>query len=1054
MNRMLNLQRLLRMVITAICVIVTVAVSCNDIGYVVAMDGPNEAFPVGSDELGLEILGNSSHDLALLPANPATKRFVWGGHTIRVLSKYHVGYDLSVMTTTGGGNSERDNRLMRGESSGATIRSTDGGALGNNTWGMTTTLPVDENSGWRGFNNDDVMQILRENRGELSQSKEPDVSETDVYYGVKIDWSTPADDYSTTVRYTLSARIPDTPAVLRLSQNKYRIGDDDDNRTIELTGVRFDRVTAVGVDFNGNYRIDDNEKCTNWRRVNDQSTNEASCELPVYNSNSASADLAPGADNMGGQFNLLVQDNTKDGGRVVPSGQQIIYYYQPQIGDVEVLNSEDGAMKIKESVGVIDMVSTAYASMVLTDDGDVYLWGNTLLSDTSGVERFGQTLAPMIVADFPSLVHTDRIVNIAAYGRSYYAVSYQGYLYTWGDNSAKQLPLDTDDDWIGRPRDSRYYDTNANNRQARSVVAGDRFGVTVDEVRTDEDKNISSWGANEHGQLGRDVVSDGTWMVHTVADGSYLLADGEKFIQADAGAANVAAVTNAGRVFTWGQYNADARLGFNTDRDAIRPHDITHDDDDKNKNYLRAAYHDEGKRFNQVAVGDDFAVLLARDKDDANTRYVYTLGSDDMGQNGDGAGGQWGNWAHAITNQFGMRSVIGVSAYGQSAAAWTSDGHLYVWGDNRGGKLGAVGNKLYAPVEVLSGYSIDKAVLGGVANYARTTTGRLLAWGGNLNAVGENSVVDITDQLLHPSYFVKVTGRNLDRSDIWIDFNRNGVMDDNETPLAKYCTGEVCYLQVSTSAVEADGEFSIVATTPHGGRDVTTDGDGLVAVKHSTARRYQELKPDAELIEIDDDAAESGIAHEQQDEGKSDDSKENGLGEEDRVDGSCGCNSGDCVAEANEGCEVDEDIDGDPDQSISADTGGPNEDESEPTGSEPGSADQGDDDTTNNGDGGGDGDNSNDCDSHDDDAETNDDETCVDTGGDIEGCDVRQKTELDGNGDTCSSDSEPDNVMNNRVTGETNLLGDISSGAQVQLVDGRRKGCLNGVSRINIDNQP
>lgn len=1051
MNNLLSLRRLFRATGLAVCSALLLISYLVNSCLVVAIDNPIEAFPPGIDEgdLGLEIIdsGDQDDELILPSANPMSKPFVYANHKIRVLSKYHIGYDLSVIATTGGEGGV-DNRVMHGRAMGGVIQSTNDGMLANNSWGITTASPDAGSSNWRGFN-DNPVQVLLKNRGELSQSDTPDISETDVYYGVKIDYSTPADTYLTTVKYTLSQQIPNAPAVIKLDRSEYAIGDDDvNNRLIHLTGVRFDMVTGVGVDFNGDGKINDGEGCMDWSRENGNSTNDATCNLPVFDFQRVNSANVPGADESGGMFNLLLQDNTD---RVVPSGHQITYYYQPRIDSVKVPNSENGAMKIKESLGVIDMVSTSDASMILTDDGDVYLWGNTPLSDESGVERFSQTLAPMIVTDFPSLVHADRIVDIAAYGRSYYAVSHQGYLYAWGDNSAKQLPLDTDDDWIGQPRDSRYYDINANNRQARSVVAGDRFGVTVDEVRTDEDKNISSWGANEHGQLGRDVVSDGTWMVHTVADGSYLLADGEKFIQADAGAANVAAVTNAGRVFTWGQYNADARLGFNTDRDAIRPHDITHDDDDKNKNYLRAAYHDEGKRFNQVAVGDDFAVLLARDKDDANTRYVYTLGSDDMGQNGDGAGGQWGNWAHAITNQFGMRSVIGVSAYGQSAAAWTSDGHLYVWGDNRGGKLGAVGSKLYAPVEVLSGYSIDKAVLGGVANYARTTTGRLLAWGGNLNAIGENSVVDITDQLLHPSYFVKVTGRNLDRSDIWIDFDRNGVMDDNETPLAKYCTGEVCYLQVSTSAVEADGEFSIVATTPHGGRDVTTDGDGLVAVKHSTARRYQEPKPDAELTEIDDDAAESGIAHEQQDDGKSDDSKENGLGEEDRVDGSCGCNSGDCVAEANEGCEVDEDIDGDPDQSISADTGGPNEDESEPTGSEPGSADQGDDDTTNNGDGGGDGDNSNDCDSHDYDAETNDDETCVDTGGDIEGCDVRQKTELDGNGDTCSSGSEPDNVMNNRVTGETNLLGDISSGAQIQLIDGRRKGRFDSVGSINVD---
>ena len=552
---------------------------------VVAIDNPIEAFPPGIDEgdLGLEIIdsGDQDDDLILPSANPMSKPFVYANHKIRVLSKYHIGYDLSVIATTGGEGGV-DNRIMHGRAMGGVIQSTNDGMLANNSWGITTASPDAGSSNWRGFN-DNPVQVLLKNRGELSQSDTPDISETDVYYGVKIDYSTPADTYLTTVKYTLSQQIPNAPAVIKLDRSEYAIGDDDvNNRLIHLTGVRFDMVTGVGVDLNDDGKINDGESCTDWSRENGNSTNDATCNLPVFDFQLVNSANAPGADEFGGVFNLLLQDNTD---RVVPSGHQITYYYQPRIDSVKVPNSENGAMKIKESLGVIDMVSTSDASMILTDDGDVYLWGNTPLSDESGVERFSRTLAPMIVTDFPSLVHADRIVDIAAYGRSYYAVSHQGYLYAWGDNSAKQLPLDTDDDWIGQPRDSRYYDTNANNRQARSVVAGDRFGVTVDEVRTDEDKNISSWGANEHGQLGRDVVSDGTWMVHTVADGSYLLADGEKFIQADAGAANVAAVTNAGRVFTWGQYNADARLGFNTDRDAIRPHDITHDDDDKNKNY-------------------------------------------------------------------------------------------------------------------------------------------------------------------------------------------------------------------------------------------------------------------------------------------------------------------------------------------------------------------------------------------------------------------------------------------------------------------------------------
>ena len=1055
---MLNLQRLLRMVIAAICAIVTVAVGCNDIGYVVAMDGPNEAFPVGSDELGLEILDNSSHDLALPPANPATKRFVWGGHTIRVLSKYHVGYDLSVMTTTGGSNSERDNRLMHGESSGATIRSTDGGALSNNTWGMTTTLPVDENSGWRGFSNDDVMQILRENRGELSQSKEPDVSETDVYYGVKIDWSTPADDYSTTVRYTLSARIPDTPAVLRLSQNKYRIGDDDDNRTIELTGVRFDRVTAVGVDFNGNYRIDDNEKCTNWRRANGQSTNEATCELPVYNSNSASADLAPGADNMGGQFNLLVQDNTKDGGRVVPSGQQIIYYYQPQIGDVEVLNSEDGAMKIKESVGVIDMVSTADASMVLTDDGDVYLWGNTLLSDTSGVERFGQTLAPMIVTDFPSLVHADRIVDIAAYGRSYYAVSHQGYLYAWGDNSAEQLPLqDNQISWFSKPIQSSYYSQkqNGHKRFARQVTAGNQFGITLNTLESGQ--LMSSWGRNDMRQLGQDNTNSTYVPGEVVQDHQYRPVVGESYGYIVTGQDHTLALTSYGRVLSWGAYGntsgGDNRLGFKTENDAGHPHDITYNDDDKDKNYLWAAYHDKGQTFIDIAAGNNFSMALAQGPEGDSNTYLYTFGSNDMGQLGNG-GGTSDHRAYDISGQFKLDNgdkIIGITASGESAAAWTTGGQLYVWGDNSGGKLGLVGGSIInTPRAVLSEYRIDNVSLGAV-NYARTTDGRVIAWGGSCGGgFLRGGSGDITNWLTNPSYLVRVTGKNLslNGTEIWIDFNNNELMEDAERPLAVSCSGDSCYLQVATTAInlnDIDGvaKYSVCAAVAPGTNHAGVGCDGAqVEVKKELANSVERtvvnklaIPKQAKAIDESDDPVElEGVGTDE--EATETDESDDGVGE-----------SGDAEASEDNGSV--------PGRPVDANDNNPKDDELETPDSEPGDADQGND-SANNGDNSDNGNSSGNCNDSSN-AEVSGGEACVDGGDDTDNCDGGQKVAPDDSDDgECGSDTSPNvnSTPNDKVANEVDLLGDVGSGAQVQLVDGRRKGCLNGVSRVNIDNQP
>ena len=1027
---------------------------------VVAIDNPIEAFPPGIDEgdLGLEIIdsGDQDDDLILPSANPMSKPFVYANHKIRVLSKYHIGYDLSVIATTGGEGGV-DNRVMHGRVMGGAIQSTNDGMLVNNSWGITTGLPDAGSSNWRGFN-DNPVQVLLKNRGEISQSNVPDVSETDVYYGVKVGYSTPADTYSTAVKYTLSQQIPDTPAVIKLDRSEYAIGDDDaNNRLIHLTGVRFDMVTGVGVDFNGDGEINDGEGCTDWSRENGNSTNDATCNLPVFDFQLVNSANAPGADEFGGVFNLLLQDNTD---RVVPSGHQITYHYQPRIDSVAVLNSDSSnALTIKDSVGIVDMASTDSASMMLTDDGGVYLWGNTPIYDGSQ-KVFDKTMAPMMVK-LPSLTKTDYLIDIDAYGNTYYAVSLLGRLYAWGDNESCRLPLDASNNWIVTPSESKYFGTNKDNRQALMVAVGDEFGITVDKARVDDDKNMSSWGANNHGQLGRDSINDGTWMVNTVAEGSYSLIDGEKFVQADASRANVIAVTNAGRVFTWGQYGTDTRLGFNTSEDAKRPHDITYDDGGHNgNNYLRVAYHDEGKRFTKVAMGDNFAIVQAQDRKDATKTYVYTLGADNVGQNGDGESGEWGPWAHNITGQFGGKAVAGFSAGGQSAAAWTTDGQLYVWGDNSGGKLGAVGDALYAPVAVLGDYSIDKVVLGGI-NYARTTNGRLLAWGGENNDgsfINQYGVADITNKLAHPSYHIKVMGQNLDKSDVWLDFNRNEIMDENEKPLAKNCIStNTCYLQVSTDNAAVGEGYQIVATTPHGGRYLSGNSGVAMDVEYSTARRHEERPNDEPLLDVNGDEFVKN---------KSLASMQNKPSNAMATDKDSGEDDSSVLEGKDDNVDVtNNDISADPGDSSNNATG---EVDSESTkdGDDLGSGQEANDNVSDDkvdsgecvcvtsGDASTDSDtgfdyNGETIDCECDDKLSGDSSKCggmitdADCGDDM--CDSLDKTNLC----RCTNNSALDKLEAN--VDDNNLSVNISSGAQIQLIDGRRKGCVDGVGSINVD---
>lgn len=1013
---------------------------------------------IGDYGLGISV----SNDKVILPdANPLSRPFVYATHKVSVKSPYHMGYRLTVLTY----GTQTVDGSMYGQQGNFIRPVQDSKNLAPDSWGYTISDSQSNehtiNDVWHNVPQDGYGREISSNYG--WQPGDDNIDEQYITYGANIGWSNHPDSYVANIKYTVTPQEPTTPAILRIDDGgDCLIGE---ACQLQLTGVQLEKINRVGVDFNGNDSVDDVEACSKWT-IDTQYQYTASCELPQFDSSYIDANNVAGADEFGGVFQLLIDSN--DG--TMNSGHQITYRYQPRIDSVEVLNSDSNdTLTIKDSVGVIDMVSTDSTSMMLTDDGDVYLWGNTPLHDGNNW-IFDKTMAPTMVK-LPDLTNTDRIVDIDAYGNSYYAVSRQGYLYAWGDNSARQLPLDNNSGWIVSPSKSGYYDTNKDNRQANMVIVGDGFGATVDAPRSDDDKNMSSWGANNHGQLGRNSINDGTWMVNTVAEGSYPLIDGEEFIQADAGKANVIAVTDAGRVFTWGEYGGKEsdeqygnRLGFKATEDARRPHDITFSDGSHNNdlgyNYLRAAYHDESKRFIQVAMGDDFAIVLARDRYDDNKRFVYTIGSDNMGQNGDGFYGEPGCWAHDITGQFGGKVVVGFSTNGQSAAAWTSSGQLYVWGDNLGGKLGAVDNVLYAPVAVLGDYSIDKVALGGI-NYARTTNGRLLAWGGENNDgsfINQYGVADITNKLAHPSYHIKVMGQNLDKSDVWLDFNRNEIMDENEKPLAKNCIStNTCYLQVSTDNAAVGEGYQVVTTTPHGGRYLSGDSGAVMNVEYSTARRHEERPNDEPLLDVNGDefvknnsltsmqSKPSNAMATDKDSGEDDSSVLEG--EDDNVD------------------VTNNDISADPGDSSNNATG---EVDSESTkdGDDLGSGQEANDNVSDDKvDSGGcvcvtSGDASTDSDTgRDYDGETIDCEcddklsgdsskcggmiTDADCGEDM--CDSLDKTNLC----RCTNNSALDKLEAN--VDDDNLSVNISSGAQIQLVDGRRKGCFDGVGSVNVD---
>lgn len=971
--------------------------------------------------------------------NPMSHPFAYATHRVAVKTSHYMGYSLTVFTY----GTQTTDGSMYGQQPGNFIRPVqDGGNLTAGSWGYIADSQLGDYSvgdRWHNAPRDGYGREIIDNRG--WQPGDDGVDERYITYGVNIGWGNRSDSYTAHVRYDVTPQEPSTPAILQLrSGDKCEIGTDC---VLSFTGIKLGDVDSVGVDFNGDSALGEMEIC-NELTVNTQYQYDASCTLPDFDYSKVGNVV--NADEYGGVFNLILRNCD---GATMNTGHQITYYYQPRIDSVEVLNSDSNdTLTIKDSVGVIDMVSTDSASMMLTDDGDVYLWGNTPLYDGNNL-IFDKTMAPTMVK-LPDLTNTDRIVDIDTYGNSYYAVSEKGYVYAWGDNSAEQLPLqDNHVGWFTQPVASSYYGPKQTGykRFARQIAVGNQFGITLN--TSESGQLMSSWGRNDLKQLGQDDTNT-TFVPGTVVqDSKYRPVVGESYADIIAGKAHALALTSYGRVLSWGAHGeasgGDNRLGFKTEDDAGHPHDITYDDGDKDKNYLRTAYRDEGKTFIDIAVGDNFSMALAQGSEGDDNTYLYTFGADDMGQLGNGNEAN-GHKAFDITEYFnlGDDKIVGITASGKSAAAWTSGGKVYVWGDNTNGRLGIIGDCIVtAPTlaEVLHNYHVDDVVLGAV-NYAYASDGRIIAWGGSYgDDVLSWATGDITDWLANPAYLIKVTGQYLDlgATDIWVDLNDNGLMDEAERPLVKTCDATGCYLQISTLGV-GNGD---IGANGYSIRAITAGNTNHAGVSNDNVKLKvtKELAGSAAKVTV-----EKPIIRRQTKSGDVDNDPETEVPS---------------IEDAGEMVDANTDKD-----KMSSNNDANNADDANDTDDEVGV-------NVNNGESSGD--DADESDDLDKSNENNDQPECECAANDgrelIYECVGNEQCKYacdsndnDGNVDhdagklasacTCADDGlDVDKLLIDDYN-DKNLVNSISNGTQVQLIDSRRKGCLNGIGSVDVDNQP
>ena len=790
---MLDIKSFLRAVAAICSAIVGLAISSNSLSTMAS-----ESFPGGVD-LGLGLSIEQNH--LELPQINMPEQLSMGQQCVIVKTSFGAGYRLSLMlleqeTTTGGV------KGMVGSTTNHVIGMPliDKTELSDDSWGLRILHAADtgEVGPWLGLPARG-SRVLTENRDVLMG----ETDEFQIEFGVKSGVSTPADVYQARMLYTLTPLEPTRPAVLAVSRNNYPIGGSDNQLT--LTGVMLNDLKAVAIDFNNDGEISGAEQCVYGDQADD---NYLTCNLPQF-------DQALANDEMGGRFAVLLSNDSQ----TWFSGYYLNYYYK--IGAIDM--ASDHSLTIKDSVGVVDMATSGTSTLVLTDDGDVYQMGGIPVYDNIK-QVFDQTYQAAIV-DFPDAAMVDYPIDLAMDGQSYFAMTVGGQLYGWGDNSNQRLAVGTESNQILKPTASSVLRGSLGSTKLK-VVAEDGFYAVLDRVKQPGKANVSMWGTNLSGRLGRGVDPSAEWMspAQIIDNEKYKLGEDELYVDIEIGKSHAVGVANYGRVFTWGEHGdkpgGDGRLGFRTEDDARRPHDTTNKSSDK-RNYLEDVYDSNDKYFVDVAAGDDFTIALT------NNGEVYTFGAGNNGQLGVGSLADNNGRAFAITGNFHLANddqIVGVAAHGLAAAAWSRQGRLYVWG-----KLGGEPVALAMPRQILPNWRIKKAVLGDSNNYAITMDGKMLIW-------SINAVKDVTWQLTHPTTWLRLEGDNIGMADIWIDFNNDSKKDSAEAVLARNCpSDQLCYVQVSTAGAVAAGEYVVYADTKY---QPSLQPVGNVVVQKSNRQRH------------------------------------------------------------------------------------------------------------------------------------------------------------------------------------------------------------------------
>jgi alpha-tubulin suppressor-like RCC1 family protein len=371
-----------------------------------------------------------------------------------------------------------------------------------------------------------------------------------------------------------------------------------------------------------------------------------------------------------------------------------------------------------------------YHSSVITEDGKVYIWGRNMYGGLGDGTKISKS-TPIEITSELNLKSREEVIQMSLGSYHSAALTSRGRLITWGNNQYGQLG---DDTTINR---------------LKPVDVTSQFNLNSDEIIIQVSFNgISSSAITSDGRIfiwGDKALEIGFLIPQTIPldiTSEFDLNPGEKIIQVSLGGYHSSVITSDGRIFFWG-INENGQLGDGTTTYSSVPIDIT-----------SQFSLDEDEKIIQASLNDSHSSVIT------SKGRIFTWGKNDSGQLGDGTTSD-SLIPIDVTSLFFLdtdEKIIQVALGLVHSSAITSEGRIFTWGSNFGGKLGdGTTENRTNPTDITFQFSLDadeaiiQVALGLFHSSAITSKGRIFTWGqnehgqlGDGTSVNKSIPVDVT----------------------------------------------------------------------------------------------------------------------------------------------------------------------------------------------------------------------------------------------------------------------------------------------------------------------